>query len=189
MAIAAPAIAAPLHAPPRATEPSQGAEPSAFDNQAMRSLADFATLSFDTPHPNVYAAEIVDTATGKSLMRAMNHVFELHDPSAHAEIYTIRLACAQLKTPSLKGYTLYTTCEPCPMCMGCILWCGLDRVVYGATIDDAASFGSQIMISSRDMKKQWNHPCIVDGPVEHDRCLALFTDPRMAAVFKRWKSH
>jgi tRNA(Arg) A34 adenosine deaminase TadA len=155
----------------------------------MHSLADFTALSFTTGHPTVYGAEIVDTKTGKSLQRSLNAVSPLHDPSAHAEVYTIRLACAQLKSPRLQGYTLYTTCEPCPMCMACILWSGLDRVVYGATIDDAARFGDQIMIYAKDMQKKWDHPCIVDGPVGHDRCLALFTDPSMQAEFKRWKAH
>jgi tRNA(Arg) A34 adenosine deaminase TadA len=162
---------------------------SPFDVEKMHSLADFTALSFTTGHPTVYGAEIVDTKTGKSLQRSLNAVSPLHDPSAHAEVYTIRLACAQLKSPRLQGYTLYTTCEPCPMCMACILWSGLDRVVYGATIDDAARFGDQIMIYAKDMQKKWDHPCIVDGPVGHDRCLALFTDPSMQAEFKRWKAH
>ncbi len=153
----------------------------------MRALAEFASLSFDTANPSVYAAEIVDTKTCKSLMRAMNAVGRLHDPSAHGEVYTIRLACEKLNTLSLKGYTLYTTCEPCPMCMACILWCGLDRVVYGATIDDAARFGDQIKLYAKDMPKKWDRPCAVDGPVEQERCVGLFTDPRMQAVFKRWK--
>jgi len=186
MALASPAVAAPLRAipSPRVAE----ASPSSFDKQTMHSLADFTALSFNTDQPTVFGAEIVDTKTGQSLQRSLNAVFPLHDPSAHGEIYTIRLACAKLKAPWLKGYTLYTTCEPCPMCMGCILWSGLDRVVYGATIDDAARFGDQIMIYAKDMPKKWDHPCLVDGPVEHERCLALFTDPRMQAEFKRWKA-
>jgi len=171
-------------ASPRTTD----APPSPFDIATMRSLADFTALTFATGQPTVFGAEIVDTKTGKSLMRSLNAVFPQHDPSAHAEVYTIRLACAKLKSPWLKGYTLYTTCEPCPMCMACILWSGLDRIVYGATIDDAARFGDQIMIYAKDMTKHWAHPCIVDGPVERERCLALFTDPKMQAEFKRWKA-
>jgi tRNA(Arg) A34 adenosine deaminase TadA len=186
LAVAAPLLGEAAHAlpSPRLT----GAPPSAFDIKTMRSLADFTALSFDTDHPTVFGADIVDTKSGKSLMREINHVFPLHDPSAHGEIYTIRLACAKLQSPALHGYTLYTTCEPCPMCMACILWCGLDRVVYGATIDDAARFGSQIMLYAKDLAQRWAHPCIVDGPVEQERCVALFTDPRMQAVFSKWKA-
>jgi tRNA(Arg) A34 adenosine deaminase TadA len=184
-AVAAPMLDEVAHALPLPRVPD--VLPSPLDSRTMRSLTDFTALSFDTDHPTVFGAQIVDTKSGESLMRQVNHVSALHDPSAHGEVYAIRLACAKLQSASLKGYTLYTTCEPCPMCMACILWCGLDRVVYGATIDDAARFGNQIMVYAKDLAKRWEHPCIVDGPVERERCLALFTDPRMQAVFRKWK--
>jgi len=155
---------------------------TSVDAARMRSLADWTALSFDTPHPTVYGAAIFDTTSGEELMRALNAVGAQHDPSAHGEIVTIRLACAKLEKALLKGYTLYTTCEPCPMCMACCLWAGLDRVVYGATIDDAAKFGNQIMIYSADVKAHWKGACVVDGPVDHERCLALFTDPKLLAA-------
>ncbi len=63
------------------------------------------------------------------LLRALNAVEQECDPSAHAEVRAIRLATKRLKKLSLAGYTLYTTCEPCPMCMSTALWAGLDRVV------------------------------------------------------------
>ncbi len=70
-------------------------------------------------------------------MRAVNAVRREHDPSSHAETRTVRLACKKLKRTSLAGYTMYSTCEPCAMCMANALWAGLDRVVFGATIADA----------------------------------------------------
>jgi len=152
------------------------------DTQRMRMLADWTALSFDTEHPTVYGAAIFDTASGEEWMRGLNAVGAQHDPSAHGEIVTIRLACTKLGKPSLKGYTLYTTCEPCPMCMACCLWAGLDRVVFGATIDDAAKFGNQIMIYSADVKAHWKGACVVDGPVDHARCAALFSDPKLLAA-------
>jgi tRNA(Arg) A34 adenosine deaminase TadA len=160
---------------------------SDVDTQRMRMLADWTALSFDTPHPTVYGAAIFDTASGEELMRALNAVGAQHDPSAHGEIVTIRLACTKLGKPSLKGYTLYTTCEPCPMCMACCLWAGLDRVVFGATIDDAARFGSQIMIYSADVKAHWKGACVVDGPVDRERCAALFSDPKLLAAREKRK--
>lgn len=160
---------------------------SAIDRERIRALAAFTALTFDTPNPVPYGCEIFNTVTGKSLMRATNAVGPEHDPSAHAEVHTIRLACKQLQTSWLRGYTLYTTCEPCAMCMACSLWCGLDRVVYGATVGDAARFGHQIQIPAAEIVKRSDMHCVVDGPVEHAVCLALFTDPRMRAVFKRWK--
>ena len=85
-------------------------------------------------------------------MRAVNRVGPDHDPSAHAETLTIRLACANLAKASLKGYTLYTTCEPCAMCMACALWSGLDRLVFGATIADAARFARRL----RSQRRKWH---------------------------------
>jgi tRNA(Arg) A34 adenosine deaminase TadA len=161
---------------------------SALDAQRMRALADFTMLTMDTPHPIPYAAEIFDSKSGESLMRALNAVGPEHDPSAHGEVRTIRLACQKLQSTSLRGYTLYTTCEPCPMCMACCLWAGLDRVVYGATIADAARFGHQIMIPAVEVQKRSDMTCVVNGPVEHEKCLALFTNPSMQKAFQKWKS-
>ena len=159
---------------------------TAADREHIRTLAAWTSLTFDTPNPVPYGAEIVRTGTGERLMRDANAVGPENDPSAHAELRTIRLACAKLKTPKLSGYTLYTTCEPCAMCMACALWAGLDRVVYGATIADAARFGHQIIIPAAEVAKRTDMRCVVDGPVEEDACLALFTDPRMRRQFDRW---
>ncbi len=161
---------------------------SVADAEHMRDLAAFTALTMDTPNPVPFGAEIVDSKRGKRLMRATNAVGPEHDPSAHAEVHTIRLACKSLNSYSLRGYTLYTTCEPCPMCMACALWARLDRVVYGATIADAARFGHQIQIPAAEVAKRTDMTCIVDGPVERDVCFALFTNPKMQETFKRWNA-
>jgi len=160
---------------------------TALDGERMRSLAAFTMLTMETASPVPFGAEIFNTATGESLMRAVNAVGAEHDPSAHGEVHTIRLACAKLGTPSLKGYTLYTTCEPCPMCMACCLWAGLDRMVYGATIGDAARWGNQIMIAAAEVDRRSTMQCEVVGPVEREACLKLFTNPVMQRVMKKWK--
>jgi tRNA(adenine34) deaminase len=157
--------------------PANGASPA--DRQRMRELAAWTALTFDTPNPVPYGADILDSRSGERLMRAANAVGPEHDPSAHAELRTIRLACAKLASGSLKGYTLYTTCEPCPMCMACALWAGMDRVVYGATIADASKTGHQIHIPAKEVARHFEVPCVVDGPVEREACVALFTDPRL----------
>ncbi len=160
---------------------------TALDAERMRSLAAFTMLTMETASPVPFGAEIFHTTTGESLMRAVNAVGPEHDPSAHGEVHTIRLACAKLGTPSLKGYTLYTTCEPCPMCMACCLWAGLDRMVYGATIGDAARWGNQIMIAAAEVDRRATMHCEVVGPVEREACLKLFTNPVMQRVMKKWK--
>jgi tRNA(Arg) A34 adenosine deaminase TadA len=176
-----------LPAPQESTS-SEGQEVPGLDKKRMRELAAWTALTMETPDPVPYGAEIVHTGSGESLMRATNAVRKEHDPSAHAEVHVIRLACSGLNAHSLRGYTLYTTCEPCPMCMACALWAGLDRVVFGATIADAARFGHQILISAAEIVKRSDMTCTVDGPVEHDVCLALFTNPTMQKAFKRWNS-
>jgi len=158
------------------------------DKKRMRALAAWTGLTLTTPNPVPYGAEIVHSKTGESLMRATNAVRKEHDPSAHAEVRTMRLACGKLNASSLSGYTLYTTCEPCPMCMACALWAGLDRVVYGATIADAARFGLQILIPAAEVAKRTDIKCVVVGPVERDICFALFTNPSMQKAFKTWNS-
>jgi len=161
---------------------------SATDRERMRALAAWTALTLATPHPVPYGADILNTKSGERLMRAVNAVGPEHDPSAHAELRTIRLACAKLQSASLRGYTLYTTCEPCPMCMACSLWAGLDRVVYGATIADAAKTGNQIEIPAAEVARRGDMTCLVDGPVEQEACVALFTDPRMKKTFEMWKA-
>ena len=162
---------------------------SAVDHERMRSVAAFVAQTLSTDHPMPFGADIVSTTTGERLMRAVNRVGPDHDPSAHAETLTIRLACAKLGSGSLKGYTLYTTCEPCAMCMACALWSGLDRLVFGATIADAGRFVSQITIPAKEVAQRTDMHCVVDGPVEREICLSLFTDPRMQRAFAMWKKH
>jgi tRNA(Arg) A34 adenosine deaminase TadA len=162
---------------------------SAIDRERMRSVAAFTAETLSTDHPVPFGADIVSTATGERLMRAVNRVGPDHDPSAHAETLTIRLACAKLGSGSLKGYTLYTTCEPCAMCMACALWSGLDRLVFGATIADAGQFVSQIRIPAKEVARRTDLQCVVAGPVEREVCVKLFTDPRMQKAFAMWKKH
>jgi tRNA(Arg) A34 adenosine deaminase TadA len=171
------------------TNPSlQNQSASAVDQKRMRDLAAWTALTFETPNPVPFGAEIFHSETGESLMRAANAVGPEHDPSAHGELRTIRLACSKLGAYSLKGYTLYTTCEPCAMCMACALWAGLDRVVFGATIADAARFVAQIYVPAEEVAKRSDMKCVVDGPVEREACLALFNHPKMQETFKRWKA-
>lgn len=75
------------------------------------------------------------------LASGTNQVTASNDPTAHAEIVAIRAACAVLGLFQLEGCDLYTTCEPCPMCLGAIYWARPTRVFYAATAADAADAG------------------------------------------------
>ena len=75
---------------------------------------------------------------GKIVGRGCNQVTSANDPTAHAEIVAIRAACQRLKTFQLDDCDLYTSCEPCPMCLSAIYWARLGNVFYGNTRKDAA---------------------------------------------------
>ena len=78
---------------------------------------------------------------GKIIARSANKVTQQNDPTAHAEVATIRLACRKLKTFDLSGCIIYTSCEPCPMCLSAIYWAQIDSVYYANTKKDAAGIG------------------------------------------------
>ena len=78
---------------------------------------------------------------GRVVGLGWNRVTSTNDPTAHAEMVAIRDACGRLETFCLEGCEIYTSCEPCPMCLAAIYWARLDRIVYAATIEDAAAAG------------------------------------------------
>jgi guanine deaminase len=80
-------------------------------------------------------------AGGDVLSTGVNRVTRDNDPTAHAEVVAIRLACEKRGDFSLAGTTLYASCEPCPLCLAAALWSRVDRVVYGADRYDAARGG------------------------------------------------
>lgn len=78
---------------------------------------------------------------GMIVARSANRVVPTNDPTAHAEVSVIRLACQELGTYDLSGCEIYTSCEPCPMCLGAIYWARIDKVYYANTKADAAAIG------------------------------------------------
>lgn len=106
----------------------------AFMREAIR-LADESVKSGGGP----FGAVIVKD--GEIVASSSNSVTLDNDPTAHAEVNAIRKACRKLGTFDLSGCSVYTSCEPCPMCLGAIYWAHLDRIFYGNTRKDAASIG------------------------------------------------
>jgi tRNA(adenine34) deaminase len=106
---------------------------------------------------------------------AHNTVRRDNDPSAHAEINVIRSLTAKLKNPSLEGYSIYTTGEPCPMCATACVWSGLSEIVYGASIQDLISINqSQINISCEEIiAKSFRNIKVTKGVLKN-QCLELF---------------
>ena len=78
---------------------------------------------------------------GKIISQGFNKVLSSNDPTAHAEIVAIREACKSLNTYELTGCEIYTSCEPCPMCLGAIYWARFDKIYFANTRTDAAKIG------------------------------------------------
>jgi tRNA(Arg) A34 adenosine deaminase TadA len=171
-----------------ATSRSRAVSQAMRDDERMAELVRFTARSLVTDRPVPFGSSIVHSKTGEVLLRALNAVAREFDPSSHAEVRAIRLATKKLKSISLAGYTLYTTCEPCPMCMSTALWAGLDRVVYGATIEDANRHCRQIHIHAAEVADRSDMQCRVEGPVLREQCYALFTHPNMLRAFRTWST-
>lgn len=76
---------------------------------------------------------------GEIVARGSNSVTICNDPTAHAEVSAIREACSSMRTFKLEGCELYTSCEPCPMCLSASYWAGIEKIYYGNTKEDAAA--------------------------------------------------
>lgn len=104
---------------------------------------------------------------------AFNTVKTDNDPTAHAEINAIRQLPAELRSQMAK-MTLYTTCEPCPMCMGAILFAGIGKVVFGASIEDISRFYKQIHIPCKEIAERGSGNVEILGSFMETECLELF---------------
>jgi guanine deaminase len=93
---------------------------------------------------------------GRILAEGANRVTATNDPTAHAEIVVIREACHVLRSFQLMGCDLYTTCEPCPMCLGAIYWARPARVFYACTAADAAAAGFDDAFIYDELKRPLN---------------------------------
>ncbi|HVJ84291.1 MAG TPA: nucleoside deaminase [Caulifigura sp.] len=90
---------------------------------------------------------------GAIVGRGWNRVTSANDPTAHAEVVAIRDACSRLGTFLLSGCEIYTSCEPCPLCLAAIYWSRLDRIYYAASCDDAAAAGFDDRQFYRELNK------------------------------------
>jgi tRNA(Arg) A34 adenosine deaminase TadA len=105
----------------------------------MRRAIALATQNVTTGSGGPFAAVVV--RDGQIVGEGANSVTVAHDPTAHGEVNAIRAACRALGTFSLAGCVLYTSCEPCPMCLAACYWARLDAIYYGAEPADAARAG------------------------------------------------
>ena len=119
-----------------------------------------------------FGAIIVDKE-GNIISNGNNQVLKNNDPTAHAEIVAIREACKKLNTYDLKNYTLYTSCEPCPMCLSAIIWANIKEVYYGCTKEDAGKIGFRDDIIY-DYLKGKNKDLINLKQIDREECIKTF---------------
>lgn len=112
---------------------------------------------------------------GKVVANSHNTVWRTTDPTAHAEVNAIREAAKALKTIDLSGTVMYTTCEPCPMCLSAIHWAKIDTVYYGATIEDAANAKfNELKMPAKELAKRGGSKLKVEEGPCRDTCRDLF---------------
>ena len=112
---------------------------------------------------------------GKPLAFDHNRVVTAHDPTAHAEVSTIRLACQELGTHDLSGCEMVTSCAPCPMCFSAIYWSGIRRLVYGAFPEDYFLLGfNSFIIPPEKMAETGKVKMIMEGGLLREENRTLF---------------
>lgn len=117
---------------------------------------------------------------GTIIGRGNNRVLKTQDPTAHAEVVAIREACKNLGDFQLTGCVLYTSCEPCPMCLGAIYWARPDRIVLAGTREDAADAGFDDQLIYEELRL----------PIEERRIPTTgILRPLSKELFEQWKQH
>ncbi|AZU60371.1 nucleoside deaminase [Neobacillus mesonae] len=117
----------------------------------MKIAVDVALENVLTNGGGPFGAVVV--RNGQIISVGRNQVTTINDPTAHAEVQAIRAACHYMNDFQLTGCELYTSCEPCPMCLGAIFWARLQKVYYACTKEDAAKIGfdDQFIYSQLDL--------------------------------------
>ncbi len=111
---------------------------------------------------------------GRVIATGTNRVTSSNDPTAHAEVVAIRAACAALGSFQLDGCDLYTTCEPCPMCLGAIYWARPQRVFFGGSRSDAAVAGFDDAFIYQQLERPASGRTIPFLPLMREEALACF---------------
>lgn len=122
-------------------------------NQFMQKAIDLSIESVKNGGGPFGAVIVKD---GKIIAASSNSVTKTNDPTAHAEVNTIRLACKELNTFDLAGCEIYTSCEPCPMCLGAIYWARLDKIYFANNKTDAKNIGFDDSFIYEEIEKPYN---------------------------------
>lgn len=143
-------------------------------NKYMEIAKKSAKQGFKSNEGGPFGAVIVD-ANENIISTGNNKVLKNNDPTAHAEIVAIRNACEKLQTYDLSNYILYTSCEPCPMCLSAIIWANIKNVYYACTKEDAGNIGFRDDIIYKYLEGK-NEKLINLKQIDRDECIELFEE-------------
>lgn len=151
---------------------------SQFEEKFMARAVELSKLGSEGGHGGPFGAVIVKD--GQIIGEGYNKVTTSNDPSAHAEIVAIREACKNLNTFQLDGCLIYTSCEPCPMCLGAIYWARPSKVYFANSKNDAADAGFDDAFIYNEI-----------GVAPQERNIPMIHQPYPAAkmVFDNWKNN
>jgi guanine deaminase len=140
---------------------------------------DLMRLAIDQAREGIEAGQspfgAVIARNGRPVAVAHNVVWLIGDPTAHAEVCAIRLAARELKSIDLSGCEIFSTCEPCPMCLAAVHWSKISRLVYGAGIADAVDAGfSELRFPARELAERGGSAVQIAGGVLAPECRGLF---------------
>jgi tRNA(Arg) A34 adenosine deaminase TadA len=143
-----------------------------FDEKIMREAIALSAHGIHTKQGGPFGAIIVKN--GEIIGRGFNQVTSTNDPTAHAEMVAIRDACKNIGDFSLEGATIYTSCEPCPMCFAAIYWARIQKVFYANTQADAEEIGFDDAFIYAEIAKKITERQIPFVQIERNEALAVF---------------
>jgi len=143
-----------------------------MDNPFMARAIQLAVKNVRSPSGGPFGAVIVKD--GGIVAEGANQVTSSNDPTAHAEVLAIRAACAKLKTFELHDCDIYTSCEPCPMCLGAIYWARLSRIYFASAAADASKAGFDDSLIYREIAQPHAQRAIPMIQMMHEESLAAF---------------
>lgn len=165
------------------TEDPKEAKAIVFEKIRRMDMDNFVELAIEEARRGIRAGEggpfgCVIVKDGKVIGRGHNQVVRRKDPTCHGEVMAIRDACANLDSFDLSGCELYTTGEPCPMCMGAILWANIPKVFYGCDIKDTETIGFRDQKFYEVMADPANSEVITYRQTGRQQCLELYEEYR-----------
>lgn len=142
-------------------------------NKYMQIAIEEAEIGIKHKHGGPFGSVIVKD--GKVIARDHNRVLQNNDPTCHGEVSTIREACEKLNTHDLSGCELYTTGEPCHMCLCASMWANISKIYYGCTIEDNELIGFRDKKFDNIFGGRDKLPDFMTE-IDRDKCLELFHD-------------